>query len=400
MTIDVSSFTYSLKQIYTNDKVQNLVYKDNPALALIAKMEQFGGENLPIPTIYGNPQGRSKDFATALANQTDTKGVKFLLTRVPDYAIAQFSNEVMMASKGNSYAFLEAAKLQMDGAIQSLSNAHATDLFRNGSGSRGRIGSGQATATITLLNIEDIVGFEVGMTLAFSATDGTGTVRVGTPAIVGLDRTLGTITFSGALSGLVTGVSANDYIFVAGDYGGKCSGFGAWVPQVAPTSTAFFGVDRTADVSRLGGLRKDISAQPLEEGLIDGARLVAREGGSPDTVFMSFNRYAQLEKALGSKVQYVDVMANADIGFRGLMIQGPKSPIKVIPDRNCPDDTAFMMQLNTWKIYSLGKLAQIIDGDGNQMLRMTSADAYQVRFASYFNVGCNAPGYNINLKLA
>jgi hypothetical protein len=400
MTIDVSSFGYSLKQIYTNDKIQNLVYKDNPALALISKMEAFGGDNLPIPTIYGNPQGRSQDFATALANQTDTAGVKFLLTRTKDYAIAQFTNEVMMASKGNSYAFLEAAKLQMDGAIQTLSNAHATDLFRNGSGSRGQIASGQSTATITLSNLEDIVNFEVGMTLAFSATDGTGSTRTGTAPVVGIDRTNGTLTFSGALSGLVTGVSASDYIFVAGDYGAKCAGFGAWVPQVAPTSTAFFGVDRTKDVSRLGGLRKDVSALPIEEGLIEGARLVAREGGSPDVVFVSFNRYAQLEKALGSKVQYVDVMANADIGFRGLMIQGPKAPIKVIPDRNCPDGTAFMLQMNTWKIYSLGKLAQIIDGDGNQMLRMTSADAYQVRFASYFNVGCNAPGWNLNLKLA
>lgn len=400
MTIDVASFTYSLKQIYTNDKVQNLVYKDNPALALLTKMEQFGGENLPIPTIYGNPQGRSQDFSTALANQTDVAGVKFLLTRKHDYSIAQFSNEVMMASQGNSYAFLEAAKMQMDGAIQTLSNTHATDIFRAGSGSRGQIASGQGTATVTLSNPEDVVGFEVGMTLAVSATDGTGSVRAGTVSLVGVDRSAGTLTASAAWTSGIAAAAASDYIFVAGDYGAKCAGFGAWVPQVAPTSTAFFGVDRTADVSRLGGLRKDISAQPLEEGLIDGARLVAREGGSPDTVFMSFNRYAQLEKALGSKVQYVDIMANADIGFRGLQIQGPKAPIKVIPDRNCPDNTAFMLQLNTWKVYSLGKLAQIINGDGNQMLRMASADAYQVRFASYFNVGCNAPGFNINLKLA
>lgn len=400
MTIDVSSFTYSLKQIYTNDKVQNLVYKDNPALALIAKMEGFGGENLPIPTIYGNPQGRSQSFTDALANQTDSQGVKFLLTRKHDYAIAQFSNEVMLASKGNSYAFLEAAKLQMDGAIQSLSNSHATDLFRNGSGSRGRIGSGETTPTITLANIEDIVNFEVGMTIVTSATDGTGSVKSGTAPIIGINRSTGTLTISGNWDTAIATVAANDYLFVQGDYGQKFSGFAAWVPQSSPSATAFFGVDRTADITRLGGLRKDISAQPLEEGLIDGARLVAREGGSPDTCFMSFNRYAQLEKALGSKVQYVDVMANADIGFRGLMIQGPKAPIKVIPDRNCPDDTAFMMQMNTWKMYSLGKIAQIIDGDGNQMLRMTSADAYQVRFASYLQVGCNAPGWNINLKLA
>lgn len=400
MTLDVNSFLYSLKQIYTTDKVENMVYKDNPAFALLPKYEQFGGETLPVPVIYGNPQGRSATFSNAIANQTDSKGVKFLLSRVSDYAIAQFSNEVMMASQGNSYAFLEAAKLQMDGALQALSNAHGADIFRTGSGSRGQIGSGESTATITLKNPEDVVQFEVGMTLVSSTADGGGSVKSGSAVIVGIDRTNGTLTFGAALNTYIATVAANDYLFVQGDYDKKCKGFGAWIPATAPTSSSFFGVDRTADVTRLGGLRLDISAKPLEEGLIDGARLVAREGGTPDYIFMSFNRYAQLEKALGSKVQYVEVMANADIGFRGLQIQGPKSPIKVIPDRNCPDDRAFMLQLDSWKIYSLGKLAQIINGDGVSMLRTASEDAFQVRLASYFNVGCRAPGYNINLKLA
>ena len=400
MTLETSSFEYSLKQLYTSDKVLDLTYKDNPAYALMPKMETFGGDNLPIPLVYGNPQGRSAVFSNALANQTDSKGIKFILERVKDYSIAQFSNEVMMASKGNSYAFLEAAKLQMDGAIQSLSNTHAVDMYRSGSGVRGRIASGQATDTITLSNPEDVVNFEVGMTLQLSTANGGGSVKSGTVVLVGVDRSAGTLTASAAWTTGIATAAANDYIFVQGDYDAKCSGFEAWVPQTAPGATAFFGVNRTADITRLGGLRKDISAQPIEEGLIDGARTVAREGGNPDVCFMSFNRYAQLEKALGSKVQYVDVMANANIGFRGLLIQGPKAPIKVIPDRNCPDDRAFMLQMDTWKIYSLGKLCQMVNGDGNSILRMSSEDAYQVRFASYFNIGCRAPGWNINLKLA
>lgn len=400
MTLDVNSFVYSLKQIYTTDKVYNMVYRDNPLLALLPKYEQFGGEVLPVPVVYSNPQGRSASFSNAVSNQTDSKGIKFLLTRVSDYAVAQFSNEVMLASQGNSYAFLEAAKLQMDGAIQALSNAHALDIYRDGSGVRGQIASGQATATITLSNVEDIVNFEVGMTLVASTAAGGGSVKSGSAVIAGIDRSAGTITFSAALNTLIATIAANDYLFVQGDYDAKCKGLGAWIPATSPSATTFFGVDRTKDATRLGGLRLDISAKPLEEGLIDGARLVAREGGDPDHAFMSFNRYAQLEKALGSKVQYVDVMANADIGFRGLMIQGPKKPIKVIPDRNCPDDRAFMVQLDTLKLYSLGKLAQIINGDGVSMLRTSTEDAFQVRIASYFNMGCRAPGYNINLKLA
>ena len=234
MTLDVNSFVYSLKQIYTTDKVYNMVYKDNPLLALLPKYEQFGGEVLPIPVVYSNPMGRSASFSNAVSNQTDSKGVKFLLSRVSDYAVAQFSNEVMLASQGNSYAFLEAAKLQMDGAIQALSNAHALDIYRSGSGSRGRIASGETTATITLSNTEDIVNFEVGMTLVASTADGGGSVKSGTAVITGLDRNAGTVTFGAALNTYIASIAANDYLFVQGDYDAKCKGLGAWIPASAP----------------------------------------------------------------------------------------------------------------------------------------------------------------------
>jgi hypothetical protein len=48
MSLDLTSFASALKQHYTDDRVQNMVYKDNPLLALMPKMEQFGGKNLPI----------------------------------------------------------------------------------------------------------------------------------------------------------------------------------------------------------------------------------------------------------------------------------------------------------------------------------------------------------------
>ena len=49
MGLDLTSFDAALKEHYTSDTVENLVYKDNPLLALMPKMEDFGGENsLPL----------------------------------------------------------------------------------------------------------------------------------------------------------------------------------------------------------------------------------------------------------------------------------------------------------------------------------------------------------------
>jgi hypothetical protein len=101
-----------------------------------------------------------------------------------------------------------------------------------------------------------------------------------------------------------------------------------------------------------------------------------------------------------SKVQYIDLKVNAEIGFRGIVINGPRGPIKIIHDQNCPSDRAFMLQMNTWKLYSLGKAPRILDADGMKMLRDNDADGVKVRVGYYCQLGSNLPGANANIKLS
>ena len=114
MSLDMTSFDAALKQHYTDDAVENMVYKDNPFLALVGKMEDFGGRNLPIPLIRSNPANRSATFSVAIAGTTTSGVDAFLLTRVKDYSVATIDNETLEASKGNANAFLEAATVEID----------------------------------------------------------------------------------------------------------------------------------------------------------------------------------------------------------------------------------------------------------------------------------------------
>jgi hypothetical protein len=150
----------------------------------------------------------------------------------------------------------------------------------------------------------------------------------------------------------------------------------------------------------LAGIRFDGSAMPIEEALIASAARVAREGGKPDYCFMSYSKFSDLEKALGSKVQYIDLKASADIGFRGIQINGPRGVIKVVADQNCPNDRAFMLQMDVWKLYSLGKAPKILDTDGLKMLRDSNADSVEIRVGYYAQMGCRGPGFNANVKLS
>lgn len=374
-----------------------MVYKDNPFLALVPKYTKFGGKNLPIPIIYGNPQGRSATFATAQANKTPSKITDFVLTRDQDYALASIDNETMMASQGDANAFMEAATTEIDGAIQAATRSLAVALFRDGSGAIGRAANSSFTlTTITLTNPDEITNFEVGMEIQLSSAATSASLRNSgaSIAITSVDRSNGVIGFAAAVNSVITAAAQNDYINVEGDIEQKVKGLDAWIPSSSPSSTAFFGVDRSVDPTRLAGIRYDGSALPIEEALIETASRIGREGGSPSHCFMSFDQYSNLEKALGSKVQYVDLRANAEIAFRGIMVNGPKGMIRVIPDQNCLPATAFMLQLDMWKIYSLGDAPMILDSDGNKMLREANADAVEVRIGYYAQLGCRAPGWS------
>ena len=399
-----------LKEHYKAERVKAMTYEHNPLYALMPKYEKFGGDGMPVPLIVTGPQRRSATFGTGQANLSTSVMRQFFLTRVKDYSFAAIQHEAIRASAGNADAFVRYASNEIDGAIHSLKRSLAVAMYRDGSGQIGTINSSNpadGATSFTLATPADIVNFEVGMDIVFAA-DGTSALRSGgAETITAVDRVAGTIS----CTALHADVAAGDAVFQSGDYVSasdrlKIRGLEAWVPESSSTLTAsatktLFGVDRSVDTTRLGGNRFDGSALPIEEALIEGASLVAREGGAPDHIFMDFASYSNLEKALGSKVQYDKVStSDASIGFDALVLNGPRGHMKVIPDHNAQPNVAWMLQMNTWTLNSLGAAVSILDLDGQNMLRVTDADAYETRIGFYGNVSCNAPGYNCRVKLA
>jgi hypothetical protein len=402
--LDLAAMNGALKELYDGQTVENLVYADNPFLAMIKKNTDFGGKYKPIPVITGVSQGRSSTFANAQGNQSPVQIQSFLLTRVSDYSIATIDNQTMLASRTDKMAFLEGAKLVIDGALRADTNSLASALFRSGTGTIGQ-NSAIASGVITLTNAGDVVGFEVNMVLQANSTDGGATPRAAVGYVIALNRSSGTVTVSttaGGSAGTPSGWVANDYLLVQGDNNNKVSGLAAWLPSTAPSSTDnFFGVNRSVDRVRLAGVYYNAAAESIEEGLIDSSALLAREGGKPNVFVTNYTSYAALEKALGSKVTYVDMKGPADIAFRGIMVNGANSMIKVFPDRFCQATTGYLLQMETWAFEGLGDAPQILRyGDGLEMLRVYNSDAGECRVAYYGQLRTNAPGWNAQVALS
>ena len=405
--LDVTSFDAALKQLYDDERVRSVVYKNNALHAMLPKFPRFEGRNMPLVLAFGNPQGRSSVFATAQANKSAGKYTDFLLTRVKDYGLTSIELEAIQASASDKGAFMRASTAEIDGILNQVARSLSIAEYRNGGGAIGRIASGQATPTITLVDPTDGTNFEVGMVLQVSVDDGTGGagVRAGTVTVTSVNRETGTVTASGNWTAGIPTVIANDFIFVQGDYAVKLTGLDGWIPASPPTATLFFGVDRSVDPVRLGGVRHDGSGQTIEEALIDGAAKVnAIGGGMPDYVFMHPRNVRDLVKLLDSRIEYQSVRPqglaeDAEIGFRAVVLQADHGIIKVIPDRNAIVDVAFMLQLDTWVCASLGPAPKILEGLGQRFIWDASADSVEIRTGYYGQLGCMAPGYNGRITL-
>lgn len=399
---DIPAATAALKELYAGQAVPNLVYKNNPGLAMIPKHTDFYGKNYPLPLQIGVSQGRSVSFSQAQTNMSAPVLKEFVLTRVKDYSIGQLDNETMLASSNDIGTFVKGAKVVGDSAIRSLKNSMASTFFRSGTGSIAAIGT-ISTGVITLTNAADTAQFEVNMTLQANATDGGGSPRAN-GWVIARNVSAGTITVSATgingVAGTPASWAAADFLLQAGDNNGKMTGLQGWLPSGTVTSTLFFGVDRTPDVERLAGLFTDQSAVSLEEAQIIASQKLGLEGGMPSVGLVSFASFAALQAGLGSKVSYADYK-NGDIAFRGITVHGSTGPIDIFPDRNCPALTEFLLQLDTWGLYTLGEAPQVLEyEDGNVMLRSATADAMEMRVGLYGQIGCNAPGWNAQVKLA
>lgn len=412
-----------LKELYPDGTLpMDEIYKKNPLFALMPKDESpdgFAGKYFPMPLIYGAPQGRSADFATAQTNQTAVADVSFFVYRSSDYQVVTITNELIEATKGSAAAFVDAVTMSMETGTRNLVNDLALAMYGNGDGSRGSY-TAISTGVITLTNKAMARNFEVGMTLvSFSISGSTYTQSTSAALgyVIAVGRSAGTITVS-ATSGGSAGTPTNwstsfPNIGVQGDVAfgvlntqtfKKIMGLAGWIPKTSPSGgESFWGVDRSVDPVRLAGCRFDGSSESIEEALIDAASDVAAEGGEPEMCFMSFASYSALEKSIGSKVQYVDVKHDeADIAFAALRVQAPYGVIAVVPDRNCPANTGYLLQMDTWKLRSLNKAPHILTYgmEGLEGLRVGNADAMEVRIGFYGNIGCKAPAWNSVVTLS
>lgn len=415
-----------LKFYYDDGALVNETYFDNPLWAMMTKRQAVAnvtGRSFIHPVVYATSQGRRVNFAQAQAagQVTGELSVDFTVPRFNNYHDASVATETVLSTRDDRGAFTRAVTLITDDALRNLGLDQAISMYGDGTGLRGNVSSTTTLASNQLvLSIADsALLFEVGMELDLCAA-GTQTPRAYGSAghglyVIGVDRINGILSIGTTLNpatasacnitdstnGIPT-AAVGDGVFVRGDENAKMTGLQAWIPynpSAGFLATSFLGVNRGIDPVRLAGNWLDGSQLSVEEAMIQGATNVKKQSSMGiDHVFLGYSKYAQLLKSQSAKV-VIEEQVNPDVSFEGVELLTSSGRVSVVPDRNCPPNRMFGLNLGSWDFIHLGDPVQVFNYDGNTWLRQPSDDGMEIRFFSLGNLVCRQPAANIVINV-
>jgi hypothetical protein len=410
--LDLTVFDPMLKDHYSDKEVPKLAFQKNTALGLVKKSNKkmVGGRKWVQPFGYALPGGGSSSFSVAITNANANTSLyeAWEVTRTKHYRLGKVDNETIEATATGDMDAFEPAFDEFDRVIQAEGNYLNYRFFRSKSGSAGKMNNASvAVAIATLTDPADVWGWRKDEVAQLSAAaDGTG-LKAGTLTVASVQRQLGTITFTGNISAGVGTAAVGDYLYLNGDATLAAAGLADWVPDSAPTSTPFYGVDRTLEPDFLGGVRIDATdGRSIANALVDAVAAVQNLGGDPDVVFMSTVTFGTLSKQLEGKwtissAAGYDGKKVAGIGFKGFNVSLNGTDLTIYTDRCCPQKRIYVLTWSTWTMFSAGPAPNFLQRRAGSIIKVSeSSDGYEARVGEYFNFCCDSPGHNAVILLA
>jgi hypothetical protein len=402
-----------LKDYYTDDKMKEQSYGENPFFAFVKKErgQMAGGRRYVQPVEYGHPGGGSADFETAMTNGTASKYEDFLIPRKRQYQKVEVDHELMFASGSQRESFRKALD-EFDRGLKGLGEKVGRRLYRTQGGAAGQMAnSTAATTTITLADKASVFNFHIGDVLQFSTTDGTGSLTDSgdTVTVTEVDHEEALLTVDVALATQISGIATTEYIFQEGDYNACLAGLESWLPtgsgRTAALAASFNSVTRSVSPTYLGGVYMDGTAMGgLDEVIIKLCGKLGKYGASTSHIFANPESLSDLELLSNSKMRIVAELNTKVVGDSGDVLVGfsgyraiiAGKSVKVYSDRNCPSDRLYALQLDTWTLWHSGNLINWLGESytGSKMKMSEDADSAEARLGAYMNLGCSAPGWN------
>lgn len=407
-----------LKDTYDERTMLDQTYDAQPFFGMVDKEigESVGGRQYVQAIKFENTGGASADYAKSRLNSTAAKHDAFIIATTQQHQYIRVEHRLMLASMRKPESFVKALDLFDDG-FKSLGAKIGRRMYRTLGGSIGRLSiASTTTTTLTFADDATVFSCQIGMKLAFSATDGTGTLLDGgdTVTITKVNHSERSVTIDVDLATTVSGVAVNSFVFQDGDYGACLSGLEDWLPvddRTTRLATPFASVDRSASETLLGGVFFDGTTKgSLDETIILLNAEIGNFSDKTDTALTNPRQIANLVIAKNSKVRIESSITARPvdsegkmlgIGYKGFRILVGDKSIILMGDRSCPSTRLYELYMDSWRLWYTGNLLNWqgeVYGEPRIKASRDSDDA-EAQIDSYINLGCRTPGHNGVAKL-
>lgn len=406
---DMSAF---FKNRYPQRKLENLVAYGKPTLEMISKSDELTGVTTYVPVELDSPQGigaalqhasEQGDDGAGTAGGGSIYGKSWAITRAKQYAVLFLDAETMMASRNDEGAFFKQREKNVDRIMEQLGQQIEMALWSDGTASLGTLSADPGTGTDwTLTNASDAIKLHRGMKfLIYANSSGVpGSVRSGGPYTVAtVDEDAGTFTTTAAAD---AAVASGDHIVrgtadaaATSDVNLWIKGIPAWIPSTV-TSTSFNGLDRTLAPQKLAGFRQTWLGSIEETVKRLDAKMRRVRPGSSKTLWLSYANFNRLEIELGTRGYRMEDGGEGKFGRVALKMSTPGGGITVKAGPYVPEGAGYLLDMDTWKLLTLGAAPHLVEDDGNGALRTAASsnlDGIEIRWRYFAQTLCTSP-YN------
>lgn len=389
----MADITFNLS---TQDKFFKVLYEKksyavfntaNKLLMKVKKEYNFQGKNKTIEAVLGFSGGVG---AGSLPETNVHQEENAVLTRKKLYARTLLDREAMLASK-NQGAFEDASKRQVSKAVESFMRNLSRQLFAFENGMLFQ-GDNATVVTGTGTSVDPYIVRALASTFVKGFIEKKDYVNVGAETtqleITAVNYSTRDISLVGTSATLAAasggGLATNAKVYMQKS---KDNDLQSILAAVKASGGTLYGITvgpRWQSV-QINAANAGITIDLINQCIGD---IEFQAGKSPDIIVTSFKQLRKVKNLLDDKLRYCLVsprdpmFKKAGASFQAVEIQTDAGPIAMIADRMCPDDHMFFLNTEDIVLYGV-EPPKWVDEDGRVLLRSSSADSFEARYAMY-----------------
>jgi hypothetical protein len=386
-------------------------YRDNVFFGLVNKIEGYGQQLVQAIKI-GRTAGHGADIASAITNQSSESRKKFITPWGISFAVENVDNTEIDVSDSDDGAIVELLGDAGEGCMRKVSEDLEYDMFGDGFGTRGSIGSnsGGGPYVLTLAQRTDTIKWQVADVGVSAVANNSASLDTGSFTVTVVDTDAGTITVTA--NGGWTPTNTHVIFYTADKKAGvlttalKVLGLKLWIPLTAPSGVDSTGIDRSVDPNKLAGVRIDArNADPKQAVNALLTRISINKQADPRVLMCNPEFYQAYEDSLQNQAVYVRGQGTGEAAvayYEGIRHIGPKGPCTLYAAPGCDADRFYALDMRTWFLRSpRNKPIKMAGRAGkDQLIDLATADGVQLRWKYLANLSCSFPGANGVAQLA